>query len=141
MALPSVGGGYQFNDGNVNEVELSTQSTPTAKTTSTTLTAAELGTGIITVNQGGGAGSTLTLPTGTLMDAQYTNMKVDSSFDFTVINISTVDAEDATIAVGTGWTLVGDVVVNAKSASTIPTSGQFRVRKTGTATYTLYRLG
>lgn len=140
MALPSVGGGYQFNDGNVNEIKISVQSTPTAKTTSATLTAAELAAGIITVNQGGGAGSTLTLPTGTLMDAAFSNMKTDSSFDFSVINISTVDAEDATIAVGTGWTLVGDVVVNAKSASTIPTSGLFRARKTGTATWTLYRL-
>lgn len=140
MGLPTVGGGYQFNDGNVNEIKISVQSTPTAKTTSATLTAAELATGIITVNQAGGAGSTLTLPTGALMDAAFSNMKTDSSFDFSVINISTVDAEDATIAVGTGWTLVGDVVVNAKSASTIPTSGLFRARKTGTATWTLYRL-
>lgn len=140
MAIPSVGGGYQLGDGNVSEVKLGTQSTVTAKTTSATLTAAELATGIITVNQGGGAGSTLTLPTGTLMDAAFTNAKVDSSFDFSVINISTVDAEDATIAVGTGWTLVGDVIVNAKSASTVPTSGLFRARKTGTATWTLYRL-
>lgn len=140
MALPSVGGGYQFNDGNINEVEISTQGTPAAKTTSTTLTTDELATGILTVNQGAGAGSTLTLPTGTLMDAAFTNMKVDSSFDFSLINISTTDADDATIAVGTGWTLVGDVVVNAKSASTIPTSGLFRARKTGTATWTLYRI-
>lgn len=140
MAIPSVGGGYQFNDGNVNEIKISVQTTPAAKTTSTTLTTAELATGILTVNQGAGAGSTLTLPTGALMDAAFSNMKVDSSFDFSVINISTTDADDATIAVGTGWTLVGDVIVNAKSASTIPTSGLFRARKTGTATWTLYRI-
>jgi hypothetical protein len=28
MALPSVGGGYQFTDGNTNELEIDTQAAP-----------------------------------------------------------------------------------------------------------------
>ena len=140
MALPSVGGGYQFTDGNQNEMEIMPQATPATATVTATLTAAQLGTGILTVNQAGGAACTLTLPTGTLMDATFTNMQNNAAFDFAVINISTVDAEDATIAVGTGWTLVGNVTVAANSGVTTISSALFRCRRTATATWTLYRL-
>jgi hypothetical protein len=140
MALPSVGGGYQFTDGNQNEMEIMPQATPATATVTATLTAAQLGTGILTVNQAGGAACTLTLPTGTLMDATFTNMQNNASFDFSVINVSTVDAEDATLAVGTGWTAVGNVTVAANSAVTTISSARFRARRTATATWVLYRL-
>ena len=140
MALPSVGGGYQFTDGNQNEMEIMPQATPATASVTATLTAAQLGTGILTVNQAGGAACTLTLPTGTLMDATFTNIQTNDSFDFSVINVSTVDAEDATIAVGTGWTAVGNVTVAANSAVTTISSARFRARRTATATWTLYRL-
>ena len=140
MALPSVGGGYQFTDGNQNEMEIMPQATPATATVTATLTAAQLGTGILTVNQAGGAACTLTLPTGTLMDATFTNMQNNASFDFSVINVSTVDAEDATLAVDTGWTLVGNVTVAANSAVTTISSARFRARRTATATWVLYRL-
>jgi hypothetical protein len=74
------------------------------------------------------------------MDATFTNMQNNASFDFSVINISTVDAEDATLAVGTGWTAVGNVTVAANSAVTTISSARFRARRTATATWTLYRL-
>ena len=43
MAFPTLGGGYQVTDGNVNELQIVIQSTPTTITTgSGTLTAATL---------------------------------------------------------------------------------------------------
>lgn len=117
------------------------QATPTAKTTSATLTAAEVLVGLITVNQGGGAASAQQLPTVSDLEAALTGEANDDAFDFHVINTSTVDAEDASITTNTGWTLVGkmDVLAN-NAAGTANTSGHFRARKTGTGTWTLYRV-
>lgn len=116
------------------------QGTQTAKTTSTTLTAAELKTGIITVNQGGGATSALQLPLATDMDTLFTTMAADDAFDFSVINISAVAAEDASVTTNTGWTLVGNMDIASNAAATDKSAGRFRARKTGTGTWTLYRL-
>lgn len=140
MAIASSGGGYQIGDGNTGEVQFVNQSAPTALTTSATLTAAQLATKLLTANQGGGAAATYTLPTGTLMDAAFTNFRTDSSFDFHLTNISTVAAEDVTIAAGTGWTVVGNMTIASNDAATSISAGTFRARKTGTATWTLYRI-
>jgi len=118
---------------------LVSQAAPTAKTVSATLTAAEVAVGLITVNQGAGAASTLTLPLATDMDTQFGNA-ANTAFDFYVINTSTVDAEDATVATNTGWTLVGNMEVQARSGNTLNTSAKFRARKTATGAWTLYRL-
>lgn len=117
------------------------QGAPTAKTVSATLTAAEIAAQIITVNQGAGASSALQLPLASAMDTQFANAAAGDSFDFFVINTSTVDAEDASLTTNTGWTLVGkmDVLAN-NAAGTANTSGHFRALKTGTAAWTLYRL-
>ena len=140
MALPTVGGGYQYTDGNQNEVEFVPQPTPATASVTATLTVAQLAAGIITINQAGAAACTLTLPTGALMDATFTNMQNNTAIDIAFINVSTVDAEDATIAVGTGWTLVGNVTVAANSGVTVISSALFRARRTAAATWTLYRL-
>ena len=140
MALPTIGGGMQIGSGDSFDPVLQVQGDPAAKTTSTTLTAAEIATGIITVNQAGGAVSTLTTPTGALLDAFFTGAAIKSCYDFYIINTSTVDAEDAAIAAGTGVTLVGNDDILANSATTINSSAHFRLRKTGTATWVLYRL-
>lgn len=140
MAIPSVGGGYQVGDGNLAEMQLETQIAPTALTTSVTLTAAQLSVGLLTSNQGAGGAPTYTLPTGTLMDATFTNCKVDSSFDFSLVNISTVAAEDATIAAGTDFTVVGSMVVASNAAATDKSAGRFRARRTATNTWVLYRI-
>jgi hypothetical protein len=116
------------------------QSSPTAKTTSTTLTAQELGAGIITVNQGGGSTSALQLPDGTALDTAFSNFTTNDAFDFSVINISTVAAEDASITVNTGVTIVGNADIASNAAATDKSSGRFRLRKTGTATWTAYRI-
>lgn len=131
MALPSIGGGRQLGDGNISEVILGTQGAPAAKTAAATLTAAELAGGIITADLS--AGVNLTLPTAALTDALLVNAKVDSAFDFYVINL-TASTHAATLVVGTGWTIAGAAAVSAA------TSAHFRARKTAEGAYTCYRI-
>lgn len=115
---------------------------PTALTVTAVLTAAQLINGSFTANQGGGAVATYTLPTAALLNAALpADFSVDDSFEFTLINISTVAAEDVTIAAGTGWTLVGNMTVNSNDAIGSVSSGIFRARKTAATTWTLYRIG
>lgn len=116
------------------------QGAPAAKTVSATLTGAEIATGIITVDQAGGGASAQQLPTATDMDTQFSTVAAGFSFDFSVINISTVAAEDASITTNTGWTLVGNMDVASNAAATDKSAGRFRARKTGAAAWTLYRL-
>ena len=129
MALPNGAGGYQFGDGNLNEINMVTQVAPTAKAAAATLTAAELATGIITFNGTAGA---LTVPLGTDLDAAFPSMKVNSCFEFNIINTDAADA--ATVTANTGCTLVGVAAVAAVTSCT------WRVRKTGDATYVFYRV-
>ena len=131
MALPNGAGGYQVGDGNLAEVQLNTQTTPVALTTAATLTAAQLTNGILSCSPG--SNLSYTLPTVALLEALVSSAKNDSSFDFSVINLS--DAYTATLATATGWTLSGNMVV-AVSSSNI-----FRARKTGDGSWTLYRVG
>jgi len=117
------------------------QGAPTAKTVSATLTAAELLTKLLTVNQGAGAASALQLPTGTALDTALPSFANDDAFMFSIINISTVDAEDASITVNTGVTIVGNADIPAYSAAgSLNSSGRFLLRKTGTATWVCYRI-
>lgn len=118
-----------------------TQATPTAKTVSATLTAEEVLAGIITVNQAGGATSAQQLPTVADLETALTGEANDDAFDFSVINTSTVDAEDASITTNTGWTLVGSMDIHAYSAAgSLNSSALFRARKTGSGAWTLYRI-
>lgn len=117
------------------------QVTPTAKTVSATLTAAEIANRIITVNQAGGAASAQQLPTAAAMDTYFADYGANDALDFSVINTSTVDAEDASVTTNTGWTLVGSMDVVAYSAAgSLNSSALFRARKTDTAAWTLYRI-
>ena len=129
MALPNGAGGYQIGDGNLGEVILGTQQAPVAKTAAATLTAAELATGIITYT---GAAVALTMPLGTDLDAAFSSMKVNSSFDFYIINIGGTNA--ATVTANTGVTLVGTAAVSAGASS------NWRVRKTADNTFVAYRV-
>ena len=131
MALPNGAGGYQVGDGNIGEAVLSVQGAPTAVAAAATMTAAELSNGLFVFN--GTAGS-LTLPTVALVEADITAAsKVNASFDFIIINADAT-TDDVTLAVGTGWTIVGNAVVAEA------TSAQFRARKTGDGTWTAYRI-
>ena len=129
MALPNGAGGYQIGDGNLGEVQLNTQQAPVAKTAAATLTAAELANGIITYT---GAAVNLTMPLGADLDTAFASMKVNSSFDFFIINTGATNA--ATVTANTGVTLVGTAAVSAA------TSCNWRVRKTADATYVAYRI-
>lgn len=117
------------------------QGAPTAATVSATLTAAALLTGIITVNQAAAGASAQQLPLATDLDTALPTAGAGDSFDFSVINISTVDAEDASVTTNTGWTLVGNMDVPAYSAAgSLNSSGRFRARKTGAGAWVLYRI-
>lgn len=117
------------------------QGAPAAKTVSATLTAAEVLSGIITVNQASGATSAQQLPLASSMDSALPDFADGDAFDFSVINTSTVDAEDASVTTNTGWTLVGSMDIHAYSAAgSLNSSARFRARKTGTATWVLYRI-
>jgi hypothetical protein len=129
MALPNGAGGYQLGDGNLLEVVIGTQAAPTAIAAAATLTTAQLANGLIVFN---GAAGALTVPLGTSLDADFSSMKVDSSFDFSIVNTDASDA--ATVTANTGCTLVGVAAVAAVSSCT------WRVRKTGDATYVFYRI-
>lgn len=118
------------------------QGAPASVTVSGTLTAAQLLTGIITINQGAGAVSAQQLPTGTaLQTALPADFAVNDSFDVSVINISVVDAEDASITINTDMTLVGSMDFPAHSGITIPSSGILRFRKTADHAFSVYRVG
>lgn len=122
-------------------VKLVKQGAPAAKTVSATLTAAEVLTGIITVNQAAAGASALQLPTAADLDAALPDALAGDALDFCVINTSTVDAEDASLTTNTGWTLAGSMDVPAYSAAgSLNSSGRFRARKTGSAAWTLYRI-
>jgi hypothetical protein len=130
MALPNGAGGYQVGDGNIGEATLFVQGAPTALTAAATLTAAQLSNGLFTYT---GAAVDLTLPTVALLEADVSSAeKVNAAFDFIIINIGGTNA--ATVVVGTGWTIVGVAAVSAN------TSARFRARKTGSTTWTLYRV-
>jgi len=131
MALPNGAGGYQINDGNVGEALLFVQGAPTLLSANVTVTAAQLSSGLFTVDSA--ADITATLPTVALLEADISSaVKVNAAFDFAVVNIDS--AYQVTFAVGTGWTIVGDAIVLEA------TSAQFRARKTGDGTWTLYRI-
>lgn len=135
MAIPSIGGGRQVGDGNVNEVVLLTQSTPATMTSTAAITAAQLVTGLILGSPGGTAAS-YTLPTVALLEALLVNSAIDKGFDFSIINVDGNGSGVITVVAGTGWTLVGLATI----AATAGTAHRYRARKTGTGTWTLYTL-
>jgi hypothetical protein len=128
MAIPNGAGGYQLGDGNLNEVDLVIQAAPVTKAAAATLTAAELTNGIVIYS---GATASITLPTVADTEVLVSSAKNNSSFNINFINTG---AGTLTIAVGTGWTLVGTVT------SATLTSAAWRARKTGDGAWTLYRL-
>lgn len=128
MAFPNGAGGYQVGDGNLGEVQINTQTAPVSKAAAATLTAAELANGIV---QYTGATASLTLPTVADLEVLVSSAKNNSSFDVNFINTG---AGTLTIAVGTGWTLVGTVT------SATLTSAAWRARKTGDGSWTFYRI-
>lgn len=130
MALPNGTSGYQYNPGAVGEPLLLVQGAPVALTAGATATAAQLANGLFTFN---GTAGNLVLPAVADLELVVSADKPDVAFDFYVVNID-AGADAITVAVGTGWTLVGAGAVAAGS------SGHFRARKTGVGSWTCYRM-
>ena len=139
MALPSIGGGSQIGDGNLNEISLGFDAAPPTATATATLTVAQI-TNVILVGNPSTTAANYTLPTAALIDATVTNAKVGSTFDLTIINLGTSTGL-ITVVVNTGITAVGNLVVAITgSAAGVGGAAQFRFRKTGDAAYTVYRI-
>ena len=70
-----------------------------------------------------------------LLEADVSSaQKVNAAFDFFIINADASGSDAVTLAVGTGWSIVGAAAVAAA------TSAHFRARKTGTGTWVAYRI-
>ncbi len=93
-----------------------------------TLTVANLQTGVINYT---GAAANVTFPTGTTLDAGWPAAATDTGFTFSVINTGT---GAATMTANTGVTILGAAAVANG------TSAQWRLRRTGAATYVAMRL-
>lgn len=135
MALPVSGGGYQIGDGNVNEAFLMDQGDPATPTATATLTTAQIATQLMVANPGTSAAA-YTLPLGTDMDNAFPNAKVNSTIAFNIINIGTSSGA-ITMTTNTGW---GTLANTGSVTIAIGTSAQFVARRTGTATWVLYRI-
>ena len=136
MAIPSVGGGYQFNDGNLSEVKMSVASAPATATDTATLTADQLLNGIIIGTPT--ATAIYTLPLATAIDSTLSNSKVGTTFEFRVI---TAAAFGITIATNTGWTIGSSGTQGLMTiAATAGTVRSFRARRTGDGTWALYAI-
>lgn len=135
-------GAFFRRNPSVKGIYLESMPAPAAKTTDATLSIAELLGGWVTVNQAAGGTSTLTTPTGTQIAAALpTSLAAGDCFDFCVINISTVAAEDAILAGGTDVTIVGDARVASRDAAGEKTaSGKFRFRYSGANVWVIYRV-
>jgi hypothetical protein len=137
MALPSVGGGYQFNDGNLNELKVSVAAAPTTAVDSATLTAAQITNGIIL-----GSPSTTaayTLPLAADLDTLLTNSKVGTVFDFRVINVT--GSGVITVTTNTGWTIGSSGSQGLMTvAATAGTVRAFRARRLGDNSWALYAI-
>ena len=112
---------------NTDNVILTAQGAPTVLNGSTTLSAAQLATGIIHYT---GAANTLTLPLGTALDTYY-SANVDMAFDFSIINTG---SGSVTLGINTGVTNIGSL------ATTSGSSSRWKLRRTGVATWVIYRI-
>jgi hypothetical protein len=146
LVIESQAGVVSYNIGTAPKVEFflnqGNQGAVSAKTTTTTLTVAELLSLIITATHSAGATQTYTLPTGTLLDAAQ-SWAVGDSFDWNLINLSTGASNTITLAAGTGHTIVGLAVVQSNDATTgalYGSSASFRTVKTAANTFVTYRL-
>jgi hypothetical protein len=107
------------------------QGAPGALNATGTLTAALIGTGIVTSTSA--AGVTATLNTGELMDDAFAKeIEIGEAFDWSVIN--TGPNTFTVTAAASGHTVVG------AGAVATTTSGLFRTRRTAVDTWVTYRL-
>ena len=135
MPIPSVGGGRQLGDGNLNEVVMGSAAAPQTATATATLTTAQLLGGILLGSPGSSAAS-YTTPTAAAIDAALYNAKVGSTFDLSIQNVDGSGSGVITLVGGTGVTVSGLATV----AATAGTGSMWRFRRTAAAAWTVYRL-
>ena len=142
MPIPNGSGGYQYTSGNPSEVVLGVQATPATNIgAGTTLTAAQLASGILLVGASQTTAQTFTLPAASGLDtatnAVVPNARVGSTFELVVINTGT-SSGTAALSMGsnTGFTDGGNATVAVGATA----SGRFLFRKTADATWTVYRV-
>lgn len=109
------------------------QPTPTAKTTTGTLTIAEVLVGLLTCTSA--TAVSLTLPAGTLTDAGILAgaAPANLSFEWSIVNLGSSTGV-CTLVAGVGHTIVG------LATTAIATSSRWRTRKTAANTYVTYRI-
>lgn len=134
---PKSGAGFQVGDGDISDPLMGYQGDPATATVTATLTVAQFLSGVLIGDQGSSAAAAYTLPTVANLEATLSNAKLNSTVELVVINIGNNAAEDITMTTNTGWTLVGNMVVT--DSATANSSAVFLARKTGDATWTLYR--
>jgi len=139
MALPNGAGGYQVGDGNLAEIQLNTQTTPATATVTATLTTAQLLNGII-LGTPTTTAAAYTLPLATDLDAVVTSAKVNSSFDFVVINTNGSGGGVITITTNTGWTIGSSGSQGLMTVTTAGTAQTYRAVKSGDGAWALYRV-
>lgn len=113
----------------------------TALTSSATLTAAQIITRYLKSTPGGAANANYQLPTGTALEAVFSGIATNDTYDFVITNVSAVAAETCTVTTNTGWTLEGNMVIQSNNASTNWSTGHFVAARTGANTFTLRRIG
>jgi hypothetical protein len=117
--------GYSFGKGGV-------MATTNATATNTaTLTATQIASGFIIGTPT--ATASYTLPLASALDTELVNAATGYNFEIVVF---TTAAFAITLLTNTGWTLVGSMATGATANS----FARFRAVKTGTATYSLYRI-
>lgn len=137
MAIPSVGNGYQPNDGNLNEVKISVAAAPVTAADTATLTAAQITNGIILGSPTTTA--SYTLPTVANLEAVLDNAKVGVTFDFRIINVT--GSGVITVVTNTGWSIGTSGSQGLMTvAATAGTVRAFRARKTADASWALYAI-
>jgi hypothetical protein len=129
-------GGYQVGAGNGGDALFRVTPAPATLTTGATLTGDQIITGLI-LGSPDTTASSYQLPTvAALETALPSSAKVGATIDFSVINVNGNSTGVITLTTNTGWTLVGLMTV----AATAGTAQAFRARKTGSGTWTLYRV-
>ena len=137
MSLPTVGNGYQSNDGNLNEVKISVAPVPVTAVDTATLTAAQIINGIILGSPT--ATAAYTLPTVAALETVIDNAKPGVTFDFRVINVT--GSGVITVTTNTGWTIGSSGTQGLMTiAATAGTVRSFRARKTSDGAWALYAI-
>jgi hypothetical protein len=122
---------YFAGDLRTNTV-VTARTAPNNSNISATATASSLLNGLRTGTPTGNI--TLTLPTGTDMDAAFQDLQTNQSFEWSVINLAAATHLITVTAAATGHTVVGNMAVAAAS------SGRFLTRKTTANTFISYRI-